>query len=269
VPRALQSRRDPLAAQQAKGAPPADAALAAEFARGTPERYLAVTSLESAARHLGLWREARRSGFAAELHRPPSGEAVLTLAAPDRPGLLALFSAALASNGIDILSAEVASLAGGIALDQFHVREPGGGPPAQRRWENARADLLRLLHGEDESHKLVQRRLRRASWAASAAPEVQTRLRIDNLSSAQLTVLDVFTQDRPGLLYALAEAIHAAGASIELARIATEGNKATDAFYLREARPGAPPAKIVDPQRLADIERLVTEAIAAHAQRAG
>ena len=257
---ALEARRARLAA-----ALPGDEELVAGFVHAAPERYLAVTPPEAVARHLQLWREARRSGFSAELHRPVSGEAVLTLCASDRPGLLALFSAALAANGIDILSAEVASLGGGIALDQFHVREPGGGAPAQSRWENARADLLRLLSGEEDPERLVQRRLRRASWAASAAPMVETRTRVDNLSSSTLTVLDVFAQDRPGLLFAIAEALHRAGASIELARVATEGNKATDAFYLREAAGG----KITDGERLAAIERAVHESIAAHTRRAG
>ena len=262
---ALEARRTRLAQGLRKAAPDLDPALIDEFVHAAPERYLAVTAPDAVARHLQLWREARRTGFGAGLHRPVSGEAVLTLVSPDRPGLLALFSAALAANGIDILSAEVASLGSSLALDQFHVREPGGGAPSQRRWETARADLLRLLAGEEDPRKLVRKRLRRASWASSAAPEVQTKIRIDNLSSQSLTVLDVFTQDRPGLLHAIAEALHDAGASIELARIATEGNKATDAFYLRE-EPSAGGGKITDPVRLGQLELAVIASIDALAE---
>src|SRR5207237_6481938 len=195
-----------------------------EFARALPERYVSTARPNDAARHLKLWVLARRTGFAAELRQPESGEAELTLVAPDRAGLLALFSAALAANGIDILAAEVNSLEDGIALDQFIVREPGGGAPAPGRWEAAHADLLRLLGRIEDPHRLVQRRLRRASWAASDAPEVETKVRVDNLSSGDCTILDVFTQDRPGLLHAIADALRRAGASIEVARIATEGN---------------------------------------------
>ena len=201
------------------------------------------------------------------LWRPESGEAELTLVAPDRPGLLALFSAALAANGIDILAAEVNSLEDGIALDQFVVREPGGGVPAQSRWEAAHADLLRLLSGADDPHRLVQKRLRRASWAASAAPSVETKLRIDGVSSAEFTILDVFTQDRPGLLHAIADALHRAGVSIEVARIATEGNRATDAFYLREANGRAGARKLASDARILEIEAAVTRAIAELAGR--
>ena len=220
-----------------------------------------------AARHLKLWLVARRTGFAAELRQPESGEAELTLVAPDRAGLLALFSAALAANGIDILAAEVNSLEDGIALDQFIVREPGGGTPAAGRWEAAHADLLRLLSGAEDSHRLVQRRLRRASWAASAAPAVDTKVRVDNLSSEDCTILDVFTQDRPGLLHAIADALHRAGASIEVARIATEGNRATDAFYLREAAGRAGARKIASDHRLSELQAAVATAIAELAGR--
>jgi [protein-PII] uridylyltransferase len=178
-----------------------------------------------------------------------------------------LFSAALAANGIDILAAEVNSLEDGIALDQFIVREPGGGAPAPGRWNAAHADLVRLLSGAEDPHRLVQRRLRRASWAASAAPEVETKVRVDNVSSADCTILDVFTQDRPGLLHAIADALHRAGASIEVARIATEGNRATDAFYLREASGHAGARKIASDPRLSELQAAVTTAIAELAGR--
>ncbi len=238
-----------------------------EFTRALPERYVGIVRPDDAARHLKLWRLARRTGFAAELGQRESGEAELILVASDRPGLLALFSAALAANGIDILAAEVNSLEDGIALDRFIVREPGGGAPAQGRWEAAHADLLRLLSGAEDPHRLVQRRLRRASWAASAAPAVETKVRVDNVSSEDCTILDVFTQDRPGLLHAIADALHRAGASIEVARIATEGNRATDAFYLREAAGRAGARKIGSDDRLRELQAAVAAAIAELAGR--
>ena len=259
----IEARRERLATALAPHLSQGEARLAGEFVHAAPERYASSVRPADAARHLKLWAHARATGLASELRRPARGEAELTLAANDRPGLLALFSAALSANGIDILGAEVNSLAGGIALDQFIVREPGGGPPSQSRWEAARADLQRLLAGAEDPHKLVQRRLRRASWAASAAPSVATKVRIDDLSSSDNTVLDVLTQDRPGLLHTIADALHRAGVSIDLARIATEGNRAIDAFYLREAgeRLFGSSAKIRDPQRRAAIVAAVLAAI--------
>jgi [protein-PII] uridylyltransferase len=252
----LADRLAPLAGEQA--------ALAPEFVKELPERYLAAVQPETAARHLKLWAVARKAGFASELHRSAVGEADLTLLATDRPGLLALFSAALAANGIDILGAEVNSLSSGIALDTFVVRESGGSAPSQARWETARGDLLRLLSGAEDPHHLVQKRLRRATWASSAAPSVETKVRVDDVSSGSMTIIDVMTQDRPGLLHTIADALHRAGVSIEVARIATEGNRATDAFYLRDLRErgGTPVGKITDQARRAAVVEAVQTAIA-------
>jgi [protein-PII] uridylyltransferase len=259
--KSLEARREHLAQQLlvllGEGASP-EAKAAHPFAGSAPERYVGIVRPAEAVRHLKLWVAARKVGLAAELEDPGTGESVLTLVAKDRPGLLAHFTAALAANGIDILGAEVNSLADGIALDQFIVREPGGGPLAQGRWEAARADLLRLLSGAEEPSKLILRRLRRATWATSAAPSVQTRVRVDNVSSASMTVLDIRAPDRPGLLYAIAEALHSAGVSIELARIATEGNRATDAFYVVDATART---KLVDSVRLAEVESAVRSAL--------
>jgi len=261
----LEARRERLAAALVPLAGE-QAGLTREFVRAVPSRYLGVTRAEDAARHLRLWAVARRTGFAGEMHRTPSGETGLTLVATDRPGLLSLFTAALAANGLDILSAEVSSLDGGIALDTFVVREHGGQAPSANRWETARADLLKLLSGAEDPQRLVQKRLRRAAWASSAAPNVGTRLRIDDDSSEEMTILDVVAQDRPGLLHAIAEALHRANVSIEVARIATEGNRATDAFYLRDlskALSQAPSSKISDPERRAQVVETVRSAIAA------
>jgi [protein-PII] uridylyltransferase len=267
--RSLEARRQRLAESVAPLAGE-HGALVHDFVHSLPQRYLATVRAEAAARHLKLWAVARRSGFAGEMHRGESGETDLTLVAHDRPGLLAMFAAALAANGIDILGAEVNSLTGGIALDTFVVREAGGGAPTPARWEAARADLLRLLSGAEDPHQLVQRRLRRASWASSAAPGVQTKIRVDDLSSERMTILDVLTQDRPGLLHTIADALHRTGVSIEVARIATEGNRATDAFYLRDLRSGRSPGssgKIEGEERRLEVVSAVSAAIASLAGR--
>jgi [protein-PII] uridylyltransferase len=265
----LEARRERLAERVAPLAGE-HGSLVHSFVQALPQRYLATARPEAAARHLKLWAMARRAGFAGEMHRAESGETDLTLVAQDRPGLLALFTAALAANGIDILGAEVNSLTGGMALDTFVVRETGGGAPSGARWEAARADLLRLLSGADDPHHLVQKRLRRASWATSAAPSVETKIRVDDTSSERMTILDVLTQDRPGLLHTIADALHRTGVSIEVARIATEGNRATDAFYLRDLRSARSPGgseKIETPERRLEVVSAVHDAIASLAGR--
>lgn len=233
--------------------------LSAAFVTGAPERYVAVAEPVEAARELKLWLQAKVGGFAGSLVRTDTGESRLVLVAADKPGLLALFAAALAGSGIDVLGAEVNSFDDGTAVDHFSVREPGGGPVSAGRWEAARADLVALLQGSEAPAALVARKLRRAGWARGSVPKVTTRVRVDNVSSERCTVLDVSAQDRPGLLHAIAEVLSAEDVSIELARVATEGNRAVDAFYVRDLR--GPGPKLTSPERLQALEAGLRAAI--------
>ncbi len=222
----------------------AEPRLAEKFLQAMPPRYFVTESPRKAPRHLHLLRRGRRLPFAAAIrHRPDRGVSELTLTAPDRPGLLALVAGVLAADGIDIQRAEVFSTRddeprfgwlAGRALDLFDVRGPEGGALEPARWRAARADLRRVLTGEEALESLVARKLRE-SPIAKPLPRVATKVVIDNDSSRDASVVDVFTVDRMGLLHTLARTFFELGLTVDLARISTEGHRAADAFYVRTA----------------------------------
>lgn len=219
-----------------------------------PERYLATVSASRARAHYELWSQAgarRLSGH--QVPRPDvRGAGEVVVIADDRPGLLAAIAGAFAANGIDILNAEIFSLSDGRALDTFLVREPGNLPPAADRVALALKDLEAILEGRETAPELLARRRGKGSlWAPG--PALPTKVRFDLSAARASTVVDVFTRDRVGLLHDIAEAIYSEGASIVLARIATEGNRAADGFYLQDAEG----RKITDPARLDAIRRVI------------
>ena len=55
------------------------------------------------------------------------------------------------------------------------------------------------------------------------------------------------TEDRPGVLYAIARTLFAQSLDIHRSKIATEANRAIDVFYVRDKATGV---KIMDPERL-------------------
>ncbi len=198
------------------------------------DRYLGSTPPSAAVLHGLLLRRARRSGFAAALRRVPGQHhAELHLAASDRPRLLALWSGVLAAHGIDILSARIASTADGAALDVFEVRSAARRPLERARWRRARADLRGVLEGRVDVAALLERR-RRASALQRRVPGVETRVSVDHGASRAFTVVDVRAEDRLGLLHEVAACLSDAGLEIALAKVATEGNRAIDSFYVAQ-----------------------------------
>jgi len=215
------------------------------FLAAMPARYFVTVDPATAPRHLRLLERSRRLPFVASVrHYPAEGWSDLTLSAPDRPGLLALVAGVLAANRIDIQHAEVFSTApdeprlgwmAGRALDLFDVCGPDGAALEPARWRAARADLRRVLGGDEALDSLVARKLRESPLAAKPLPGVATRVVIDNDSSRDASVVDVFTADRVGLLHTLSRTFFELGLTVDLARISTEGHRAADAFYVRTA----------------------------------
>jgi [protein-PII] uridylyltransferase len=216
----------------------------ARFVRAMPARYFLTASPGDAPRHLRLLELGRGATVAASVrHHPLLGHTEVGLTARDRPGLLATIAGVLAAHRIDIQHAEVfstpddPSLGGlaGRALDVFELRGPEESSVETARWRAARLDLARVLAGTEPLDALLARRLRASSLPQKPLPRVPTKIVIDNDSARAHSVVDVFTADRVGLLHTLARTFFALGLSVDLARIATEGHRAADAFYVRTA----------------------------------
>ncbi len=217
------------------------------FLQAMPARYFVTASPADAPRHLRLLELGKSRPLASLVrHHERLGLSEVTITARDRPGLLATMAGVFAAHRIDIHHAEVFSTPddpalgwlAGRALDLFQLRGPEGSVLPARRWRAARRDLARVLSGEEPLDGLMARRLRASSLPAKPLPGVPTRVVIDNHSSRTHSVVDVFTADRVGLLHTLSRTFFELGLSVDIARIATEGHRAADAFYVRTATGG-------------------------------
>jgi [protein-PII] uridylyltransferase len=223
-----------------------------------PERYFMENSVGRIAKHLRLLRERKGSCALDVRHQPRRGYTELVLIADDVPGLLAKFTGVLFANRIDILDAAIYSRepttkgGRGEALDIFRIsRGPEGAVTDPARIDAIRRDLEAVLEGRTTVEALVASRPVGPSLYARAKPEVpSTEVKIDNDISRDFTVIDVFTEDRPGVLYNIARTLHEQGLDIHRSKVGVEADRVADIFYVRD---NATNQKILEPRRLEEL----------------
>ena len=199
------------------------------------DRYLATTSPQRIAAHLRLLDRLENGGvLAIELfHHPDLGSSELVVATQDVPGLFSLIAGTLASQGINILSAQIHTRADGIVLDTFQANDPfGEAVTEEARWRRTLEALRRVLRGEASVEDLLARR--RAVYPTGEGVAGPPKISVDNQISDSRTVVEVKCPDRVGLLYVITRTLSGQGLDIASARIATEIDQAYDTFYVTD-----------------------------------
>ena len=166
---------------------------------------------------------------------------------------------ALSSQGLQILSAEINTLADGLVLDRFVVHDPdyADEPPPERLGRSEVADRA-VAHAprvRQLFRKLWQSHQRAESGRIVAAAHAVVR--IDNSTSDRFTILDIFAADRMGLLYTIARTLFELELSVSLAKIGTYLDQVVDVFYVTD-RDGR---KMHDEQHLQRIRACLLESI--------
>jgi len=206
-----------------------------------PTRYLLSNPQEDISRHfIAVVRAESRGGLAIELiHTSGEDSLELCVVAPDRPGLLALVTAAITAARLEIHAAQIHSHSGRRgsteAVDLFWVRGAGGEPHERpRTLARIERDLNHLFTGQITPESLLEGR-NSSPWFHRPTPAVATEISFDHRLSSNHTILEIVTRNRPGLLYTLAKVLHRQGIAITLAKINTEGTRVADVFYLTES----------------------------------
>lgn len=168
------------------------------------------------------------------------------------PGVFHRLTGALTSQGLEILSAEINTLADGLVLDRFRVVDPDhAGIPPPERLKRIEGALEQSLRQPATQPPVFRQTWRIGGTARPTLRNAHTRIEIDNHASAICTVCDIFAADRPGLLYAIARTLFEMELSVWRAKIGTFLDQVVDVFYVTDAAG----AKIEDEARLEAIRR--------------
>ena len=203
-----------------------------------PERYVYGTGAARIAAHLAAVRRLHRGEVVVETDfNRELGVCEYSVITHDdlTPGIFSKIAGVMAGSGLQILDAQILTRADGIIVDTFQVTDPDyqGEPPVERR-QTVGDRIAAVLKGWEHVDDVLRRGARlRLTKPLPKAPEA-IEVRIDNETSESCTIIDVFADDRQGLLHIMTNAIFQLGLSIHAARISTRLDQVADVFYVTD-----------------------------------
>ena len=213
-----------------------------------PPRYLLSATPEEVVNQYRLERKLEQEVLSWQVEER-QGMWELMLMSRQPLGLLARAAGILTLNQLDIRKARTDTKKNGVAFQTFEVAALK--PEMEISWEKVVGDLKKTLQGRialdyrlalhAAEHKRKKRR----------APTKPDEVVVDNDSSDQYTIIEVYTTDRPGLLYAITRTMLDLQLQVFLAKISTRIDQVADIFYVltQEGK------RVEDPEQVEEIKQ--------------
>jgi [protein-PII] uridylyltransferase len=164
------------------------------------------------------------------------GGTVALVFALDREGLFSLITGSLDEQGLSVVDARMHTARTGFVLDVFVLLDQEGHPVREARMLR---DIRQKLHNDlSQGKPVVTGGARRLSRQLQHFP-VESRILFSPSANGQQTIIDVTTQDRPGLLHQITLALLDCQVRLTSAKVATYGERAEDVFFVTD-RNGQP-----------------------------
>ncbi len=173
-------------------------------------------------------------------------------------GTFARATGVLSSQGLEILRAEIHTIADSIAWDCFTVRDPDNrGEPHPQRLNEISESIVKSFASTEPFQPKFRKRWKAQADMNAAVAVLPTRVEFDNDTAPAYTVLSVFAYDRTGLLYDIARTLASAEIVLHFAKIATHFDQAADIFYITELDG----SKVADAERQSQLRSSLLDAI--------
>ena len=209
-----------------------------EFLSLMPERYVISTTPERLSGDYRIYREVKEKGFGLAVREEEGGTAEVCVGAWDRPGLLSRIVGVLSSMRMNIYRARAYTARDGVIVDKIQVSNW-----KELEWEGLVAALEERLFSavcsapSQGGYEDLIRTIGDSQGYVLPAPEMFGRfepfVELDNETSAESSIIELFARDRLGLLYDVSSLIHGMDIDIISARINTESGIAHDIFSVQ------------------------------------
>ena len=135
-------------------------------------------------------------------------------------------------------------------MDVFQVTSPLDPLHPEETWERVKRDLRNVFSGKLSLDYRLEKKAVSTLLSTSQKPFHPPQVNVDNESSDFFTLIEVFAQDRVGLLYSVTHALFKLRLDIRIAKIATKADQVADVFYVRDLEG----QKIEDEEQIQEIK---------------
>ncbi len=231
---------------------------AEEIINRMPESYLFNHLPSDMEKHLRLIKSARGGVVTDVNSHEKEGYDEFVFWGKDRKKLFRNLCGAISANGLNIMGARTENSSCGNVLDILYVNKLGeSAADNPELWRKLEDDIKKALAGKLDLEAVLKKRTKLASSYAKSLPSSPPRVDFDNTSSDRATIIEVFADDKPGLLYKMVSVIDDMGLPITYAKVSTRAGQAFDVFYVT----GRGGRKVENPDILEKIEKALLNAL--------
>ncbi len=162
--------------------------------------------------------------------RKDVGALQILVLAPESDELLPRITGGLDRLNLNILDARIHPIKSGLSLLVFVASDPEGMAGNKKWLQSTTLELRRILLSEAASHIPAKRMLPRTAKQFL----VNTKVTFSDADAHHYTVMEIISQDRPGLLYQVARALLECKVKLVSAKVSTVGERAEDTFFITD-----------------------------------
>lgn len=192
-----------------------------------PERYMLSTTSAKIPEDCRLVQKMKQSGFSMRIDRISDSVAEIVISTNDQPGLFSRIVGLMSSKGMNIVNGRIFTGKNGIVIDKISISNW-----KDIFWDGIEQDLeegLRNIIINGAPLTVVRRSKKAGSF-------FDVFIELDNESSDEFSIIEIFSQDRLGMLYDISDIMYKKGIDIVSARINTEAGLAQDVFYIQSSK---------------------------------